>query len=112
MSEITIHKGSEFPNGSSYMFFDEVFCCRCNRYVLDDDGMFAAFPEDGGCEIRDKIERAGGGEPVFPGEDVVEIWENNMPKYWHVCRGFVTDDEKVMDQYRALFGRTYGESCA
>lgn len=76
---VTVEEGSEFANGTEYMIFSEAFCCRCKHYKLDDAG-FAAFVEDGGCPILDKIERAAIGEP-FPVDDVVSIYHDGKPLY-------------------------------
>ena len=33
-----IVKGEVFSNGTEYEVFNEAFCCRCKKYMLDKDG--------------------------------------------------------------------------
>lgn len=108
MSTVKVVPGTEFPNGMTYSFFWENFCARCKNHKDGDDMLITAPVEQGGCPIENAIEDAAcGGD--FPYEDVVSIEVDGRTKYWHVCRGFDTDDAGVKGAYLALFEGVRGE---
>lgn len=107
MPNVDVVPGTVFSNGTEYEVFNEAFCCRCNKYKLDADG-WPLSPSNGGCAIWDNIESAALGYP-FPSEDVVSIKHDGKIKYWHVCRGFDTDDEEIKRSYLDLFKGVRGE---
>jgi hypothetical protein len=81
-----------FPNGSSYMFFNDAFCCRCNKYKLNADGM----PLPDNCETENII--AEFRLNAWPQDTIVNVGDIS-----HVCLLFENDDDNLMRQYRALF---------
>ena len=83
-----------FPNGSTYMFFDDAFCCRCTKYKLNEEGM----PLPDNCGTEEAINRAQLDTTLWPGEDIV-----STETFSYVCLGFESEDAEVMEQYRALF---------
>ena len=83
-----------FPNGSTYMFFSDTFCCRCTKYRLDEEGM----PLPDNCGIENTISRAQLDTTLWPGENIVAT-----ETFSYVCLSFESEDADVMEQYRALF---------
>ena len=84
-----------FPNGSTFEFFNEVFCCRCTKLKLDDDGM----PLEDNCEIENAIAEAQFDEKAWPENDIVEV-----NGHYHVCRHFHSEDESLMYKFREIMG--------
>ena len=83
-----------FPNGSTYMFFNDAFCCRCTKYRLDKEEL----PLPDNCGIENAISKAQLDASLWPGEDIV-----STDTFSHICLGFDSEDDEVMNQYRALF---------
>ena len=83
-----------FPNGSTYWLFNDSFCCRCDKYILDDMG--EPLPES--CKIADAVERAQFDDSAWPGNDIVETG-----KMFHLCLRFKSGDAELMDSYMKLF---------
>ena len=104
MRDVKIEPASPFPNGLSYEFFLEYFCCRCKKHKVDEEG-FIAFVEEGGCPIENAMEEARFGHP-FPSQDIVMVSEDGEIRYFQVCTKFVSDDETLMKNYKAIFGDT------
>lgn len=74
-----------FSNGMEYEFFRETWCDHCSHCKLRDD-MFPEFPENGGCDILDAMERARFDIEKFPTKEVVEEHtEDGVVNYWHKC---------------------------
>ena len=88
-----------FSNGSEFYFFNDNFCCRCNRYKLNADGM----PLPDNCEIDEALNQAMFDDTKWPENDIVET-VNGV----RVCLKFESDDAKLMEQYRALFDAEEG----
>jgi len=89
------HKPSKpFPNGSTYDFFNNHFCCRCNKYKVDREGM----PLPDNCTTENALAEAQFDESKWPSNDIVGIKDIN-----HICLHFTADDESVMESYKALF---------
>lgn len=63
-----------------------------------------AEPENGGCKIWDALECARFDKSLFPASDLAQIEADGKVKYWHICKGFETDNQDLMNAYRALFG--------
>ena len=96
-----------FSNGMSYEFFLESFCYRCKKHKENEDG-FCAFVEQGGCPIENAMEDARFGHP-FPSNDIVQLIEDGKTLYWHICKAFETDNNKVMKAYQALLAESLAE---
>ena len=83
-----------FPNGSTYEYFNDAFCCRCTKYKLNKDGM----PLPDNCEAENTLAAAQFDLEKWPGDDIVEV-----NGHYHVCLRFEGKDAAVMNRYRALF---------
>ena len=83
-----------FPNGMTFMFFNESFCCRCDKYKLDDDGM----PLPDNCKVEEVISQAQFDESKWPADDIVEVGDMD-----HICLRFKSDGAYTMRRYRELF---------
>lgn len=81
-----------FSNGSELDFFNANFCCRCDRYKLDHDGV----PCADNCEIEDRISRAMFDDQAWPAEEIV------VADGTRVCTGFHCADPELMEAYKAL----------
>ena len=86
---------SPFPNGTTYWFFNENFCCRCDKYSIDVD---TGEPLSDNCEIADAIERAQFDDSAWPGSDIVE--DNNMG---YMCLRFESGNAEIMQNYKRFF---------
>lgn len=85
---MSYEKSKPFSNGMEYEFFKECWCEKCKHYKVREDDGFPEFPENGGCPILDFIEYARFDTPAWPGEKIVEEWENGEVKRWHKCLDF------------------------
>ena len=83
-----------FPNGSTYEYFNDIFCCRCTKYRFDEKGM----PLPDSCGIENAISKAQLDASLWLGEDIIQV-----NGFSHVCLHFESSDADVMNQYRALF---------
>ena len=70
-----------FPNGTTYMAFNDAWCCQCARYKMDAEGM----PLPDNCEVEEQIILAQLDESKWPSEDIV--FEKG--KLNHICLKFV-----------------------
>jgi len=96
------HKPSRpFPNGSTFAFFNDAFCCRCKKYKLNDDGL----PTDDNCTVENAISEAQFDIEKYPQDDIVEVGG-----YLHVCLHFESDDDEVMQGYKGLFEEGSGNA--
>jgi hypothetical protein len=103
MAKYIEEPSTPFSNSTEYAVFMDNFCCRCEKGVLSDDG-FPEFPEKGGCQIWDALERAMFDPQCFPSKEIVRLLDaDGSVKYWNVCKHFTTKDEALMDAYRNLF---------
>ena len=91
-----------FSNGMSYEYFCEMFCYRCKKGKLNDNG-FPEYVENGGCPIWDACENARFDISLFPKEVVKVIKDNGKVKHWEVCSEFESDDPEIMELYGRLF---------
>ena len=95
------HKPSKpFPNGTSYHYFHDSFCCRCKKHKTDKQGL----PLSDNCKIENALSIAQFDSEKYPENDIVEV-----NGYYHVCLHFDAEDEDVMHQYRQLFEGTEGQ---
>ncbi|MCL2703869.1 MAG: hypothetical protein FWE91_09720 [Defluviitaleaceae bacterium] len=90
-----------FPNGTSYMNFNDAFCCRCNKYKLNEEGL----PLPDNCTVENALSEAQFDIEKYPKDDIVEVGG-----YFHVCRHFESDDGEIMEQYKGLFEEGSGNA--
>ena len=83
-----------FPNGSTFAFFNDNFCCRCKKYKLDGERM--PLPEN--CEVENAIAAAQFDLEQWPKNDIVQVGDVD-----HVCLRFESDNQETMKHYKALF---------
>lgn len=83
-----------FSSGTEYEWFKEIFCEKCKKHKVRDDG-FPAFPEDGGCEIEDALEYARFDISKYPKEYIRELRDdcnNSKVIRWHYCNRYSAKD--------------------
>jgi hypothetical protein len=87
-----------FPNGTSYMDFNEAFCCRCTKYAPD------SIPGEGkGCETKEAISTCSitGDKKDFPYKDLIDT---GYPPLFtiYVCKHFDGETLELQQAYLAL----------
>lgn len=100
---IVMKPSKPFSSGTEYEIFMDSFCNRCKHGKINANG-FPEYPENGGCKIWDAIECARFDKSLFPASDLPQIEADGKVKYWHICKGFETDDQDLMNAYRSIFG--------
>jgi hypothetical protein len=82
-----------FPNGMTYMWWNEQFCCRCNKYKLK-DGM----PLPDNCETENAMAISVIDETKWPSDKIISTAAHD----W-ICLEFQSDDKHLMESYKTLF---------
>lgn len=98
----TITNSKPFSSGTEYEVFVSSFCDRCKHGKRNQENGFPEYVENGGCVVWDAMECARLDTSAFPSDDVVRI-QNGDETYFHVCKYFESDNQKLMESYNALF---------
>jgi len=64
------HKPSQpFANGTEFAVFNDIYCCNCHLYKLDEEGM----PLESNCEIDNAMVNFQIGMGDWPANSIVEM---------------------------------------